>query len=61
MKQWIQRPREEANLLNPVFCCTILASSIVSYMSVDVEGMPYPLALMILPVVLHKATREALP
>jgi hypothetical protein len=61
MKQWTHRPREEANLLNPAFCCTALASSIVSYMSVDVEGMPYPLAFMILPIVLHKATREALP
>lgn len=30
-------------------------------MATDVEGMPYPLAFMLLPIVLHKATREALP
>jgi uncharacterized Zn finger protein (UPF0148 family) len=61
MKQWTHRPREEANLLNPAFCCTALASSIVSYMSVDVEGMPYPLAFMILPIVLHKSVFKNLP
>lgn len=61
MKPWNQRPVEEANLLNPAFCCTALTSSIVGYMAVDVEGMPYPLAFMLLPIVLHKATREALP
>jgi Family of unknown function (DUF6521) len=61
MKQWNQRPREEANLLNPAFCCTALTSSIIGYMGVDVEGMPYPLTFMILPIVLHKATREAVP
>jgi Family of unknown function (DUF6521) len=61
MRQWTQRPREEANLLNPAFCCAALTSSIAGYMAVNVEGIPYPLVFMILPIVLHKATREALP
>jgi hypothetical protein len=26
IKPWIQRSVEEANLLNPAFCCTILTS-----------------------------------
>jgi Family of unknown function (DUF6521) len=49
IQRWTGRPREEANLLNPAFCCTALTSSIVGYMGVDAEGMPYPLAFMILP------------
>jgi Family of unknown function (DUF6521) len=61
IQRWTGRPREEANLLNPAFCCTALTSSIVGYMGVDAEGMPYPLAFMILPIALHKTTREALP
>ena len=61
MKPWFERPIEEANLLNPAFCCTVLAASIVGYSSVDDVGMPYPLTFMVLPIVLHKSTRESLP
>ena len=61
MKQWTQRPVEGANLLNPAFCCIVLTSSDVGYMSIDSAGIPYPLAFMVLPVVLHKSTRNLLP
>jgi hypothetical protein len=60
MKQWTQRPVEEANLLNPAFCCTVLTSSDVGYMCIESTGIPYPLAFMVLPVVLHKSTRDLL-
>ncbi len=61
MKPWFERPIEEANLLNPAFCCATLAASIAGYSSVDDAGMPYPLTFMVLPIVLHKPTRESLP
>lgn len=61
MKPWTKRPIEEANLLNPAFCCISLSSSMVGYKDINGTGMPYPLAFMVLPIVLHKATRESLP
>ncbi len=61
MKPWTQRPIEEANLLNPAFCCVTLTSSIIGYSDTGQNGLPLPLAFTILPIVLHKKTREALP
>lgn len=61
MKTWTARPKEEAYLLNPAFCCTVLAATIYGYMSAKEEGFPFPLMYMVLPIVLHKPTRDALP
>lgn len=61
MKIWSERPIEEANLLNPAFCCAVLAASVAGYSSIEDAGMPYPLTFMVLPIVLHKPTRESLP
>jgi len=61
MKKWTARPKEEAHLLNPAFCCTIMAAAICGYKSVNDECMPFPLTFMILPIVLHKPTRDKLP
>ncbi|MDD5738690.1 MAG: DUF6521 family protein [Candidatus Pacebacteria bacterium] len=61
MKPWSERSIEEANLLNPAFCCAALAMSIAGYSGVNDAGMPYPLTFMVLPIVLHKQTRESLP
>ena len=61
MKVWNERPKEEANLLNPAFCCGVLTASVFGYSSIEPKGTPYPLAFMVLPIVLHKQTREALP
>jgi len=61
MRTWTARPKDEAYLLNPAFCCTTLAAAIWSWASVREEGVPYPLAFMFLPIVLHKPTRDRLP
>ena len=61
MKAWAERPIEEANLLNPAFCCVALTSSVAGYSGVDGAGLPYPISFMVLPIVLHKVTRESLP
>ena len=61
MKTWASRSKEEAHLLNPAFCCTMLAAAINGYSGVKKEGMAFPLVFMIAPIVLHKPTRIALP
>ncbi len=61
MRSWTARPKEEAYLLNPAFCCTTLAAAICEYAKVREKGMPFPFAFMFLPIVLHKPTRDRLP
>lgn len=61
MNAWEQRPVEIANLLNPAFCSLLLMDAIGGYRSRNEGGMPYPVAFLILPLVLHEQTREALP
>ncbi len=61
MKIWLARPKEEAYLFNPAFCCTTLSVAMQSYTGVRDTGVPFPLVFMFLPIVLHKPTRESLP
>lgn len=61
MMPWRTRPREEAHLLNPAFCCANLAAAAIGYDGTAQTGLPFPLAFMVLPIVLHKPTRDALP
>ena len=61
MKRWAERVREEAYLLNPAFSAINLTVALAGYEAVAATGMPFPLSFMVLPVVLHRTTREALP
>jgi hypothetical protein len=61
MKQWTERPREEAHLLNPPFCCVTITTACAGYAEPRSEPMPFVFAFMVLPIVLHKHTRESLP
>jgi hypothetical protein len=61
MRPWLARSKEVANLLNPAFCCTVLSAVVSNYSSRDNLGMPYPLAFVVMPVILHKQTRNVLP
>lgn len=61
MTTWIVRPREEAYLLNPAFCCLGITGAAVGYREVTNRGLPLALAYMVLPITLHKPTRELLP
>jgi hypothetical protein len=61
MRTWHNRSIEEAHLLNPAFCCTVLTSTIIGYQTVQPDGIPFALTFIVLPLVLHKTTREALP
>lgn len=55
---WANRPREEAALLNPAFCGRLLLVAITEYGD---PGMPFPISFLVLPLVLHKRTRDKLP
>jgi len=61
MKPWNARSIEEAHLLNPAFGCIVLSAAAHGFQSIQGEGMPFPLVFTILPIVLHKPTRDALP
>lgn len=61
MKPWTERTREEANLLNPPFCCAVLTSACIGFKEKSGKPLPFVLAFMVLPIVLHKDTRESLP
>ena len=61
MRTWIERPQEEAHLLNPSFCCLGIAAAVAGYHETAQRGLPLPLTYMILPIALHRPTRELLP
>ncbi|MBF0546693.1 MAG: hypothetical protein HQM08_19760 [Candidatus Riflebacteria bacterium] len=58
MKLWYQRPREIRNLFNPAFCGLVLARGVEGFSKAVNRPMPFSLALLILPLCLHKRTRE---
>lgn len=61
MRRWDQRPFEIRNLFNPAFCALILLRSISGYEEDNSDGLPFSLSLLILPLCLHRETRESLP
>ncbi|MCB0213443.1 MAG: hypothetical protein KDJ52_29135 [Anaerolineae bacterium] len=61
MLTWERRPAEVANLFNPAFCSILLRGAVNTYQKEQDAGMPYVLSFLILPLVLHKTTRDALP
>lgn len=58
MKHWTERAPEIANLLNPAFCASIIYSVIFEYQESKKQPMPFVLSYLILPIILHKKTRE---
>lgn len=60
MKPWDQRPFEIRNLFNPAFCGLVLFRALQGYEEEDTRGMPYSLSLLVLPLCLHKPSRETL-
>lgn len=61
MKSWEQRPREFACLLNPAFCGMISLKGIGAYQNGAGHGAPYVFPFLLLPLVLHKPTRDSMP
>lgn len=60
MKAWNHRPFEVRNLFNPAFCGLILFKALRGYEELDEDGMPFSLALLVLPLCLHKDSRQTL-
>ena len=60
MTQWHERSREERALLNPAFCSLLLWFAARGYGSVKQGALSFEEAFLILPMVLHRTTREAL-
>lgn len=58
MKHWDQRPFEIRNLFNPAFCGLVLFRALHGYEEEDTRGMPFSLSLLVLPLCLHKDSRE---
>ena len=58
MKRWDQRPFEIRNLFNPAFCGLVLFRALHGYEEQDARGMPFSLSLLVLPLCLHKDSRE---
>ena len=58
MKQWNERTREVAYLLNPAFCARLLYAAIKEYEAKSQKHFPFACVYLVLPLVLHKSTRE---
>lgn len=58
MREWERRSVEVKYLLNPAFCGRLLYVALAEYESKSKQPMPYPMIYLILPLVLHKKTRE---
>jgi NRPS condensation-like uncharacterized protein len=58
MIPWDQRPREIRNLFNPAFCGLVLARGMEGFGWNNNQPMPFTLTLLILPLSLHKQSRE---
>lgn len=60
-KTWSQRPPDVANLFNPAFCTALLNRIAAGHQALTKGGLPYPLAFVALPMILHPATEALLP
>lgn len=58
MNNWSHRSKEIAYLLNPAFCGRLIYTTVKQYNLKSEKSMPFPLVYLILPLVLHKNTRE---
>lgn len=61
MRQWSERPTEVAHLFNPAFCATVLAYAARGFSAERAAGLPWLLTFIVLPLVLHRSTREVSP
>jgi len=61
MQIWEERPITIANLLNPAFCGELIRRCAKSYSDEIQKPFPFVLTFILLPIVLHKVTREVLP
>lgn len=58
---WGERSRVPAAMFNPALLAAVTATAAEQYGQQRPAGMPWPLAYLICPLVLHTPTREVLP
>lgn len=58
---WSERPTEEANNFNPAFCGELLCRSVGEYYKKAGQPMSIALAFVVLPLALHRGSRDQLP
>src|SRR3954447_13061814 len=61
MRPWQDRPTEVAHLFNPAFLATLLGYASHGFMKERSTGLPWIFSFLLLPLILHKATREIAP
>jgi hypothetical protein len=61
MTPWVERSREERSLLNPAFCAVLIWHAARGCESVRASSLSFEESFLVLPFVLHRTTREALP
>jgi hypothetical protein len=61
MTAWADRSHEERALLNPGFCANLLWHAANGYASDGDNALSFEESFLVLPFVLHRATRETLP
>lgn len=60
MRRWDQRPFEVRNLFNPAFCGLIIFRALQGFEEENSDGMPFSLALLVLPLCLHMDSRNVI-
>jgi Family of unknown function (DUF6521) len=58
---WDSRPPEEARLLNPAFVALLIRQAADAHFRTAARPLPWVLAFLVVPVALHRGTRDALP
>ncbi|MAR71002.1 MULTISPECIES: three component ABC system middle component [unclassified Halomonas] len=61
MTAWNERSREERTLLNPGYCANLLWHATRGHALFDGTALAFEEAFLVLPLVLDRRTREALP
>jgi hypothetical protein len=61
MIPWIDRSPEERALLNPSFFSFLFWHAATGHLGESGNGLPFGTTFLILPMVLHRETRESLP
>jgi hypothetical protein len=61
VKTWTSRPIEHRTLLNPAFLAVIVTDVASGHDTESNRPLPFVLAFLAVPIVLHEPTREALP
>jgi hypothetical protein len=58
---WVDRPSEEARNLNPAFCAELISRAVGELHRNRQTPLSIAVAFLVLPLTLHKPTRDALP